>query len=270
MTPPEALVRTNAPLQSSFFEGRLPLGYLELPLERLIPAPGQPRLEFDADELKALAQTIKRRGILEPILCRPRPGGATGGAYEIVAGERRFRAARIAGLATVPVLARNLSDEQGSLDALIENIHRKNLSVYEEARALEKLAAQFESHAQLATELGWTRQRLHNKLRVLTLDESILGKVAERPHEFAQRKLLAACTLQEAEGVAAARRFLGLGGGNRKPVRRGPVRVDIAPTRRGGFRLSVVAAGESDVPRAIQELQAVIRQLRKSKPTRGT
>jgi ParB/RepB/Spo0J family partition protein len=283
VTPDLDIVRSTAPAGAAFFDGRLPLGYLDLPLDKLVPRVDQPRTEFDRTELEELAATIRDRGVLEPILCRPVPER---GVYEIVAGERRYRAARLAAIATVPVIARDVTDDDASLDALIENVQRRDLSALEEARALERLLPRFETQVELARSLGWDRQRLSNKLRVLKLDEAILSVVAQRPREFSLRALLDAYTRQEAEGPEAALRVLvvgepgerrgagadgaGEGAGEGAPMsamsrrRRGtadPFRVAATPTRAGGIRVSIVAATTAELPSAIAELRRILAEL---------
>ncbi|KEF34686.1 chromosomal partitioning protein ParB [Deinococcus sp. RL] len=108
-----------------------------LPLEALQPGQFQPRVQFAPEGLEALAASIREQGVLQPLLVRPRPGGA----YEIVAGERRWRAAQLAGLAKVPVLLRDLSDQEARLAAAVENLQRENLNPLEEVRARLGVAA---------------------------------------------------------------------------------------------------------------------------------
>lgn len=108
-----------------------------LPLEALQPGQFQPRVQFAPEGLEALAASIREQGVLQPLLVRPRPGGA----YEIVAGERRWRAAQLAGLAEVPVLLRDLGDEEARLAAAVENLQRENLNPLEEVRARLSVAA---------------------------------------------------------------------------------------------------------------------------------
>ena len=115
-----------------------------MPIEFLRPSPLQPRRRFDEAELEALAQSIRERGVLQPLLVRPAAGGAPG--YEIVAGERRWRAAQRAGLHEVPVVVRELSDQETLELALIENLQRADLSPLEEAQAFRRLIERVRAH----------------------------------------------------------------------------------------------------------------------------
>lgn len=269
VTPSVDVVRGTGPAEAAFFDGRLPLGHLEMPLEKLVARSDQPRQFFEDDELQALATTIRERGVLEPLLCRPLYDR---GVYEIMAGERRFRAAQIAGLRTVPVIARDATDDDAFLDALIENIHRRDLSALEEARALERLQAKYESQADLARVLGWDRQRLNNKLRILRLDERILAAVDRAPHNFSLRSLLDLHALQESEGPDSALRYLVSGSDTEQRPKatssrrsaatpKPALRHVVKTTRAGGFRLTLAAATRAELPNAIEQLRALLHKL---------
>ena len=141
-----------------------------LPVERLRPGKYQPRTHMDQDSLAELAASIKAQGIMQPILVRA--GDSTPGSerYEIVAGERRWRAAQLAGLTEVPVLVRSIPDEQALAMALIENIQRENLNPLEEAQGLQRLIDEFGlTHQQAADAVGRSRPAASNLLRLLQL-----------------------------------------------------------------------------------------------------
>ncbi len=143
-----------------------------LPVERLKPGKYQPRTRMDEASLAELAASIKAQGIMQPILVRavdPTPGAER---YEIVAGERRWRAAQLAGLAEVPVLVRSIADEQALAMALIENIQRENLNPLEEAQGIKRLVDEFGlTHEQAADAVGRSRPATSNLLRLLQLCE---------------------------------------------------------------------------------------------------
>ncbi|MDX2028509.1 MAG: ParB/RepB/Spo0J family partition protein [Alphaproteobacteria bacterium] len=143
-------------------------GAKTLPLTWLQPGAFQPRRHFDQEMLKGLAESIRERGILEPLLVRAAPGAQD--AYEIIAGERRWRAAQMAGLHDVPVLVRNISDREALEIGLIENIQRQDLSPLEEAEGYQRLLGEF-GHTQeaLAKIVGKSRPHITNMLRLLTL-----------------------------------------------------------------------------------------------------
>ena len=137
-----------------------------LPLAQLRPGRYQPRTRMDEGSLYELAESIKSQGVMQPILVRP--VGASG--YEIIAGERRFRAAKLAGLAEVPVLVKEVPDEAAAVMALIENIQREDLNPLEEAQGLQRLVTEFKlTHEQAAQAVGRSRSAASNILRLLNL-----------------------------------------------------------------------------------------------------
>ncbi|MEW6517700.1 MAG: ParB/RepB/Spo0J family partition protein [candidate division FCPU426 bacterium] len=143
----------------------------EVSIDRIVPNPHQPRQDFVPHELEELAASIRENGIVQPILVRPRGEGA----YELVAGERRLRAAKLAGLAQVPVVIRDLSDTESLELALVENIQREDLNPVEEAVAFNQLLTQFElTQEELAKKIGKDRSSVANTLRLLQLSEPIL------------------------------------------------------------------------------------------------
>jgi len=142
-----------------------------LPLDSMVPGPYQPRTRMHEAALHALAHSIRAQGIMQPILVRKPAAGA---AYEIIAGERRWRAARLAGLAHVPVLVRDVPDEAAAAMALIENIQREDLNPLEEAQGLARLVREFGlTHEQAAQAVGRSRSAISNLLRLLNLAEPV-------------------------------------------------------------------------------------------------
>ena len=145
-----------------------------LALEQMVPGAYQPRTRMDEGALYELAESIKAQGIMQPILVRRLGGGENAGKYEIIAGERRFRAARLAGLGEVPVLVREVPDEAAAAMALIENIQREDLNPLEEAQGLQRLVKEFEmTHEQAAQAVGRSRSAASNLLRLLNLAEPV-------------------------------------------------------------------------------------------------
>jgi ParB family chromosome partitioning protein len=147
-----------------------------LPLDRLQAGRFQPRTRIDEGALYELAESIKAQGVMQPVLVRPLRQASSGGVkrYEIIAGERRFRAARLAGLDVVPVLVRDVSDEAAAAMALIENIQREDLNPLEEARGLRRLTDEFGmTHEAAARAVGRSRSTATNLLRLLNLSEPV-------------------------------------------------------------------------------------------------
>jgi ParB family chromosome partitioning protein len=156
-----ALIPTAAPGQS---------GLVTVPLGELRPNPRQPRDRFDTETLEELAHSLREVGMLQPIVARP--DGV--GGYQIIAGERRYRAAGLAGMAEVPVVVRHTEDAQLLTEALVENLHRADLDSIEEALAFRQLLDDFElTHDALATKLGKSRSSISNSLRLLSLPASV-------------------------------------------------------------------------------------------------
>jgi ParB family chromosome partitioning protein len=145
-----------------------------LPLSELVPGVYQPRTRMDEGALYELAESIKAQGIMQPILVRRLADGEYAGKYEIIAGERRFRASRLAGLAEVPVLVRDVPNESAAAMALIENIQREDLNPLEEAHGLQRLIREFGlTHEQAAQAVGRSRSAASNLLRLLNLAEPV-------------------------------------------------------------------------------------------------
>ena len=143
-------------------------GLRNLGVEKLVPGKFQPRREFDKEALKELANSIREKGILQPILARPNPDGGAKSPYEIVAGERRWRAAQIAQLHDVPVIVRDVTDNEALQIGIIENVQRSDLNPIEEAEGFQRLIDEF-SYTQevLAKTLGKSRSHIANTLRLV-------------------------------------------------------------------------------------------------------
>ena len=145
-----------------------------LNLDQMVAGQYQPRTRMDEGALYELAESIKAQGIMQPILVRLLGQGANAGKYEIIAGERRFRASRLAGLDSVPVLVRDVPDEAAAAMALIENIQREDLNPLEEAQGLARLVQEFGlTHEQAAQAVGRSRSAASNLLRLLNLADPV-------------------------------------------------------------------------------------------------
>lgn len=150
------------------------LTFAELNIRSIEPNPKQPRRVFDEEALAELVHSIKEIGLLQPIVVRPSKTG-----YELVAGERRLRASKKAGLKTIPALIRKTADDQMLRDALLENLHRSNLTPLEEASAYQQLLSDFGgTQDELAAKLGRSRPQISNTLRLLNLPPAVQRRVA--------------------------------------------------------------------------------------------
>lgn len=180
-----------------------------LPLDSLIANPRQPRKNFDAEALQELANSIASQGLIQPILVRQAPGqntkNASGLRYEIVAGERRWRAARMAGLQKIPVYVRTLTDEEVMAAALIENLQREDLNPIEEALAFQALRDQFAlTQDEMAKRLGKNRSTVANALRLLQLSAAAQEDLkCGRIHAGHARALLSISEIKAQEQLRA-------------------------------------------------------------------
>jgi ParB family chromosome partitioning protein len=185
-----------------------------LPLDLLQRGKYQPRVDMRQESLEELAASIRSQGVIQPIVVRAVDGAASGASqrYEIIAGERRWRAAQIAGLATVPAVIRKVPDDAAIAMALIENIQRENLNPLEEARALERLISEFGiTHQQAADAVGRSRAAVSNLLRLLELAPEITAFVERRELEMGQARALLALTQRRQQvevGTLVAKRQL--------------------------------------------------------------
>lgn len=150
-------------------------GLQEIPVDRIQGSPVQPRGRFEPEALEELAQSMRSGGVVQPIIVRPLPNG-----YELVAGERRLRAARLAGLGRIPALVRVLSDEQALELSLVENIQREDLNALEQARAFERLASDFSlTQEEIARRTGKDRATVANLMRLLRLPPEVQSLLEE-------------------------------------------------------------------------------------------
>ena len=211
----------------------------ELPVDAVHANPRQPRRRFEPEATAGLASSVKQQGLLQPIVVRPRAAGG----YELIAGERRWRAAREAGLETVPAVVRDADDRDSLLLALVENVAREQLSPVEEARAYASLVDEFElSLGEVAERVGRSKPAISNRLRLLELPEEVLWMVARGEltegharavlalpdHE--ERKRLAKRIVKEGLSVRTAEKAAQEGGAARRP--RSTATVDPALAER--------------------------------------
>ena len=206
-----------------------------LPIEQVHANPRQPRRRFDHEATAGLADSIRTQGVVQPVVVRPRAEGG----YELIAGERRWRAAREAGIATVPAVIREADDRDTLLLGLVENVAREDLSVIEEARGYAVLMDEFElSLGEVSERVGRSKPAISNKLRLLELPEEVLWMVARgeltEGHARAvlalpdhdDRKKLAKRIVREGMSVRGAEKAAQDGGAARKP--RTATKVDPA------------------------------------------
>ncbi len=150
-------------------------GIREVPVQSVHPNPHQPRKNFAPDGMEELVRSVKQRGVIQPVLVRESQGG-----FQLIAGERRWRAARQAGMVKIPVIVRKVSDQDSLSLALIENLQRENLNPMEEAEAYERLLREFKlTQDEVARQVGKQRSSVANALRLLTLPAEVQGHVRE-------------------------------------------------------------------------------------------
>jgi ParB family chromosome partitioning protein len=167
----------------------------QIPVEQLQRGQYQPRVDMRQDSLEDLANSIKAQGVVQPIVARPIASTGGGRRYEIVAGERRWRAAQLAGLAEIPAVIRDVPDESAIAMALIENIQRENLNPLEEARALDRLIREFDlTHAEAASAVGRSRASVSNLLRLQDLSDKVKPLLEERKLEMGHARALLSIT----------------------------------------------------------------------------
>jgi ParB family chromosome partitioning protein len=229
---------------------------LHLPVETIHPNPRQPRRRFEPEAASGLAASIRHQGVLQPIVVRRRDEGG----FELIAGERRWRAARAAGIATLPALVRDADDGDSLLLGLVENVAREQLSPVEEARAYASLVDEFElSLGEVAERVGRSKSAVSNRLRLLELPEEVLWMVARGdltegharavlslPDDDARRRLANRIT-KEGLSVRAAERAAQEGGARRRPRRVSTLdpelvdRAQSAAERLTGFRAKITS-----------------------------
>jgi ParB family chromosome partitioning protein len=178
-----------------------------IPVELLQRGQYQPRQDMHQESLEDLARSIKAQGLVQPIVVRPLPGTGAGGEarYEIIAGERRWRAAQIAGLATVPAVVRQIPDSAVIAQSLIENIQRENLNPLEEAQAIQRLLGEFQlTHQEAADSIGRSRAAVSNLLRLLDLGEQARSLLRSGELEMGHARALLAITDHRMQAEVAA------------------------------------------------------------------
>ena len=251
---------------------------LHLPIEAIHPNPRQPRRRFEPEATSGLAASIRLQGVLQPVVVRPRPEGG----YQLVAGERRWRAAREAGIPTLPAVVRAADDRDALLLGLVENVARENLSAVEEARAYASLIDEFElSLGDVADRVGRSKASVSNRVRLLDLPEEVLWMLARgeltEGHaravlalpDDAERIRLAKRIVTQGLTVRAAERAAQDGGARRRP--RAARRVDPAladraraaaerltgvPVRLNGGKLELHFGDETRLAELVEVLEA--------------
>ena len=178
--------------------------YREMGVELLKRGRYQPRMDIRQETLEDLADSIRAQGVVQPIVIRPVRDSGDGVRYEIIAGERRWRAAQLAGLQKVPVIIRDVPDEAAVAMSLIENIQREDLNPLEEARALDRLIREFEmTHQQAAEAVGRSRAAVSNLLRLLELGDEVKTLVERRAIEMGHARALLGVAEPKAQAAAA-------------------------------------------------------------------
>ncbi|MGI5912132.1 MAG: ParB/RepB/Spo0J family partition protein [Syntrophomonadaceae bacterium] len=248
----------------------------EVKIESIIPREGQPRRNFDQESLQGLAESIKEHGVLQPVLVREH-----GEYYEIIAGERRWRAAIKAGLKTVPVVIRKFNDLQAAEIALIENLQREDLTVVEEAQAYQQMIDSYQyTQEKLALKIGKSRAHIANTLRILNLPSQIITMLDKRQITAGHARAILAYK-EESEQLAIAEEIVSAGlsvreaekkvrfkkNGQKKPLSKAPEIVDleermekffgtktnIIMAKKGG-KIEITFYNEDDLQRIIETL----------------
>jgi len=265
---------------------------LEVSIDELRPGRYQPRLQLRGESLAELAESIREQGVLQPLIVRlVESAGASG--YEIVAGERRWRAARLAGLATVPVIVHVLSDQEALAVALIENLQREDLNPIDQAQSMSRLVAEFGmTHEQIAKALGRSRAGVTNFLRLLELADDVKTAMIDGKLDMGHARAL--LPLDPERQVKVARKVVRLGWSARKVEqtvkalledratgsKRGAAidiqtrwlerqlarelgeTVSIKPGPKGGYVLQLGFADLANLDASLQRLHELVRQVR--------
>jgi ParB family chromosome partitioning protein len=267
---------------------------LEIGVDELKPGRYQPRLQLREESLAELAESIREQGVLQPLIVRAlRADDATATTYEIVAGERRWRAARLAGLAVVPVIVRELTDQEALAVALIENLQREDLNPIDQARSMGRLVAEFGmTHEQIAKALGRSRAGVTNFLRLLELDDDVKTAMVDGKLDMGHARAL--LSLDSKRQVKLARKIVRLGWSARKveqtvkalleapasgTKRKSAIdiqtrwlerqlgrelgeKVSIRPAPDGGYVLQLRFADLASLDSSVQRLHELVRQVR--------
>jgi len=263
-------------------------GFKNLPVEHLQRGQYQPRVDMRQDSLEELANSIKAQGVVQPIVARPISKKDGVQRYEIVAGERRWRAAQMAGLAEIPAVIRDVPDESAIAMALIENIQRENLNPLEEARALDRLIREFDlTHAEAAKAVGRSRASVSNLLRLQDLSDKVKPLLEDRQLEMGHARALLAISnatqqydaarqvvkkgLSVRETEKLTRRILD--GSSSKPARKTPVqnadirRLEIEVSEKLGAKVKVdhTAKGAGQIVikyNSLDELDGILKHIK--------
>lgn len=261
---------------------------VQLPVGSIHANRRQPRKQFDPEAIAELAASVRVQGIVQPVMVRPDPAGG----YELIAGERRWRAARAAGLATVPAMVREAGDRESLLLALVENVAREDLSPVEEARGYAALVDEFAlSLGDVAERVGRSKPAVSNRIRLLELPEDVLvlvesGRLTEG-HARAvlsvpgddERRRLARRIARLGLSVRAAERAAREAGASRRPRTSDPAvdpallerakaaleELTGAQTRTGPGRIELLFGGETGLAETVEGLEAAVGALRASR-----
>jgi ParB family chromosome partitioning protein len=263
-------------------------GLRDIPVDLLQRGQYQPRIDMRQDTLEDLAHSIKAQGVVQPIVVRPISGKGSEQRYEIVAGERRWRAAQLAGLQTIPAVVRQIPDESAIAMALIENIQRENLNPLEEARALDRLIREFDlTHAEAAEAVGRSRASVSNLLRLRELSDKVKPLLEDRQLEMGHARALLGIT-NATKQLEVARQVVKKGlsvreteqlvrriveGGNKKPVKKPAAkdadirRLEIEVSEKLGARVSVdhTAKGAGKIVisyNSLDELDGILKHIK--------
>ena len=259
-----------------------------LPVEHLQRGQYQPRVDMRQDSLEELADSIKAQGVVQPIVARPISKKDGNQRYEIIAGERRWRAAQMAGLAEIPTVIRDVPDEAAIAMALIENIQRENLNPLEEARALDRLIREFDlTHAEAAKAVGRSRASVSNLLRLQDLSDKVKPLLEDRQIEMGHARALLALS-NAVQQLDAARQVIKKGlsvreterlvkqmldGGGSRPAKKSPAqnadirRLEIEVSEKLGAKVSVdhtsKGAGKLVINyNSLDELDGILKHIR--------
>ncbi len=237
------------------------VGLMLVAIDRIVPGPFQPRQRFDPERLQELTRAIQTQGVIEPLVVRRAPAGADGPArYELIAGERRLRAARNASLSEVPVIVRELDDRAALEMSLVENLAREDLNAIEEARAFVRLGTEFGlSHDEIASRIGKSRPYVSNVIRLLDLPSVVVEMLISGQLNAGQARPLLALTSADAQIEAARQIAAG------KISSRGAEQIVKAHRgrRRSGARIGVdanLSALEEGLQRALMRKVRIVRR----------
>ncbi|MDH5620948.1 MAG: ParB/RepB/Spo0J family partition protein [Gammaproteobacteria bacterium] len=263
-------------------------GLRNVPVEHLQRGQYQPRVDMRQDTLEELADSIRAQGVVQPIVARPISQKDGVQRYEIIAGERRWRAAQMAGLADIPAVIRDVPDEAAIAMSLIENIQRENLNPLEEARALDRLIREFDlTHAEAAKAVGRSRASVSNLLRLQELSDKVKPLLEERQLEMGHARALLAISnsgqqldvarqiIKKGLSVREAEKLIRrvLGGATSKPAKKTHAqnadirRLEIEISEKLGAKVSVdhTARGSGQIVikyNTLDELDGILKHLR--------